>query len=78
VIDKLKELKPIVVFLNGLINEVEKLESELNDVRTLARDKVSEINSLNQTVNKLKKENYKLQLFIEEHVPEEKKKLIFK
>jgi len=74
----LKDIKPAIDFIYGLIDENENLEKDLSEVRAIGRKYQEEINELSLQINKLKQENHAMQLFIEEHVPEEKKKLIFK
>ena len=54
------------------------LEEEVNELKRIGRKLRGNENALIQEVAKLKKDNHALQLFIEEHVDEETKKLIFK
>jgi len=74
----LKDIKPVIDFVYGLMEEIEEKEHDFEKVRSIARQQNEKANELNLRVNELKKDNYNLQMVIEEHCTEEEKKLIFK
>jgi hypothetical protein len=73
-----RDIKPLFDFIYELIDETEKHDAEIAEVRAIARRLNDDLNKAVQEIGALKKENNILQLFIEENVPEDKKKLIFK
>lgn len=76
--DMLRDVKPVIDLLYSMLNEIEEKDAELASVRSIARKMQEQVDSLQAQVSDLKAQNHAMQLFIEDHVPEEKKKLIFK
>lgn len=75
---KLSEtIKPMINVITELLEEINDREIELDVVRKVARENKELSDKLLENEQQLRIENHNLQLFIEEHVPEEKKKLIF-
>jgi hypothetical protein len=77
-IDFLREIKPVIDFIYGLMDELDKKDDELAKVRAIARKLNDQVGSLLLQVQQLKRENLAMKQFIEDNVSEEKKKLIFK
>jgi predicted DNA binding CopG/RHH family protein len=71
--DLLNTLYPIQETLDNIIRALEDAEG----IAELARELQQSVNDYHLKNNELKKQNHALQVFIEDHVPEEKKKLIF-
>ena len=76
--EAITEVRPILELIYNLMDELEQKDKELAEIRDYARHNGDSLNKALNQVNELKKSNHALQLFIEEHVDEEKKKLIFK
>ncbi|MDF2010240.1 hypothetical protein [Priestia megaterium] len=76
--EAITEVRPILELIYQLMDDNEQKEVELTELRELTRKKVSELDKALEDLNTAKRENYTMQMFIEQHVPEEKKKLIFK
>jgi hypothetical protein len=76
-INLFRDIRPVIDFIYALIDEVENKDAELAEVRKVARDYSDSYNQALLEINDLKKQNHAMQVFIEDHVPEEKKKLIF-
>ena len=74
----LRDMKPLLDFAYGLMEKVEQKDAELSEVRGIARKLSDDCNALIQQVEKLKRENHAMKAFIENEVPEEQQKLIFK
>jgi capsule polysaccharide export protein KpsE/RkpR len=73
-------IKPrmIVDFVYSLLDELDKKDAELAEVRAIARKLNDQVGSLFLQVQQLKQENTAMKQFIEDNVPEDLKKLIFK
>jgi hypothetical protein len=76
--DTFRNMKPLLDFIFDLIDETEQHDAEIAEVRAIARKLNDDLNKAVQEIGSLKQQNHAMQLFIEEHVDEEKKKLIFK
>lgn len=74
----LRDIKPVLDFVYGLIDEIEQKDAELETVREIARKTSADADALFEQVTELKRENHAMKAFIENEVPEEKQKLIFK
>lgn len=77
-IDDLRKVKPAFEIAFSLLDEIDKKDAEIAEIRNMARTISDDFQKALNQINDLKKENHAMQLFIEEHVPEDKKKLIFK
>ncbi|CDQ21735.1 hypothetical protein [Halobacillus karajensis] len=66
-----------IIELGKELERKQELEKENVELKELATRKVSQHNQLSLEVNELKTQNYKLQMFIEDHCSEEDKKKIF-
>lgn len=73
----LKEVKPVFEFVYSLMDELDEQENELEQIRKIANEQKEYAERLLQNEQELRIENHKLQMFIEENVSEDKKKLIF-
>lgn len=73
-----RDMQPLVEFIYKLIDETERKDAELAEVRNIARKLSEQVDALQMQVVTLKRENHAMQLFIEAEVPEEKVKLILK
>lgn len=76
--EELKEVRPVFELIFSLFDEVEKKEQVISSVRHIASNVQKQNADMNEELQKLKRENHAMQLFIEENVDEEKKKEIFK
>lgn len=76
--DLLIEARPFVEEVYSLVDELEASEKALKQTLEISYKIEAENKQLFQDNQKLKVENYNLQMFIEEHATEEQKEKIFK
>jgi hypothetical protein len=74
---QLIQLRPHMELYFSLLDEIEQKEQLVSSVRHIATTVQKQNAEMNEELQKVKRENHAMQLFIEEHVDEDKKKLIF-
>lgn len=76
--DQLIKMRPQLELYFSLLDELEQKDQLVSSVRHIANNVQKQNAEMNEELQKVKRENHAMQMFIEENVDEETKKKIFK